>query len=168
MTPLNAPVAIAAVAYRDIETAHDGTPDNLFLILCFAAFRLHPAAAMRAVFRQWNGDPFIYARRDRTACPPAVAAPRFSARPLRIGFGVASRMRRGLALTGAQSGFQFSAQPLRLLFQALDLFLLPFTLLPQPLVLLLRPIQLPLGNKLDAIGLLVCGSPGDWFHPTLR
>jgi hypothetical protein len=30
MTPLDAPVAIAAVAYSDIKTAHDGSPNNLF------------------------------------------------------------------------------------------------------------------------------------------
>ena len=67
MAPLDAPVAIAAMAYSDIETAHDGTPNDLFLILCFAAFRLYPATAMRAALRQWNGDPFVHAPRDGAA-----------------------------------------------------------------------------------------------------
>ena len=84
------------------------------MILSFAAFRLHPAATMRTALRQWNGDPFIYALRDWTARLPAVVASGFAARRLRIGFGAAPRMRGGLALTGAQCGFQFSAQPLRL------------------------------------------------------
>ena len=48
MTPLDPPAAIAAVAYSDIKTAHDGSPNNLFLILRFVAFRLHCAVAMRA------------------------------------------------------------------------------------------------------------------------
>jgi len=168
MAPLHAPVAIAAVAYGDIETAHDGTPDDLFLILCLAAFQLHPAATMRAAFRQWNGDPFIYALRDGAARLPAVVATRFAAWALRIGFRFAPRMRRGLALTGAQSGFQFSTQPLRLLFQALVLFLEPFTLLAQFLVLLLCPIQLPLRDELDALRWLVRRGLADWSHPTLR
>ena len=116
MMPLDAPLAIAAVAHRDIETAHHRAPDDLFLILCFAAFRFHLPAAMRAAFRHRNRNPFIYPRRDRAARLPAIAAPRFSAWPLGIGFAVASRMWRGLAPTGAQRGFQFPAQPLRLLF----------------------------------------------------
>ena len=57
MTPLDAPVAIAAVAYSDIRTAHDGSPNNLFPILRFAAFRLRCAAAMRAARRQHSPAP---------------------------------------------------------------------------------------------------------------
>ena len=91
MAPLNAPVAMAAVAYGDIETAHDGTPDDLFLILCFAAFRLHAASTLRAAFRQWNGDPFIYALRDRPACLPAVVPTGLAARALGISRRTADR-----------------------------------------------------------------------------
>ena len=153
MASLHPPLALAAAAHGDIETAHDGPPDNLFLILCFAAFRLHAAAAMRAALRQWNRDPFIHARRDGTARLPAVAAARFAARPLRVGFWCAARMRRGLTLAGTQRCFQFPAQAFRFLFQALDLF-------AQPVVFLLRPIQLSFRNKLDALRLPVSGGLG--------
>jgi uncharacterized protein (TIGR03435 family) len=70
-------------------------------------------------------------------------------------------MRGGLALAGAQRRFRFPAQPLGFLFQPLDLF-------AQPFVFLLRPFQLPLRNKLDALGLLVYSGPAGWSHPTLR
>ena len=123
MASLHPPLAIAAATHSDIETAHDGPPDNLFLILGFAAFRLHAAAAMRAALRQGNRDSFIHARRDGTARLPAIAAARFAAWALRVGFWVAARMRCGLTLAGTQRRFQFPAQPLRFLFQALVLFL---------------------------------------------
>jgi hypothetical protein len=123
MAPLDAPVANAAVTYSDIETAHDGTPDDLFLILCFVAFRLHPAAKMRAALRRWNGYPFVHTPRNGAAPPLAIAATGFAAWALRIGYWCAARMRGGLTSAGAQRGFQFPPQPLRLLFQALDLLL---------------------------------------------
>ena len=61
MTPLDAPVAIAAVTHGNIETTNDGPPDDLFLILGLAAFRLHAAAAMRAALRQRNRNLFLHA-----------------------------------------------------------------------------------------------------------
>jgi hypothetical protein len=70
-------------------------------------------------------------------------------------------MGRGLTLAGAQRCFQFPAQAFGFLFQALDLF-------AQPLVFLLRSIQLAFRNKLNALRLLVCGRPTNWSHPTLR
>src|SRR6266545_3248657 len=70
-------------------------------------------------------------------------------------------MRSGLSLAGAQRCFQFPAQAFGFLFQALDL-------LAQPLVFLLRSIQLWFRNKLNALRLLVCGGPTNWSHPTLR
>ena len=161
MESLHPPLALAAAAHDDIKTAHDGPPDNLFLILCFAAFRFHAATAMRAALWQWNRDPFIHTRRYGTARLPAIAAARFAAWPLRVGFWCAARMRCGLALAGAQRGFQFPAQTFGFLFQPLDLF-------AQPLVFLLRSIQISFRNKLDALRLLICGGPADWSHPTLR
>src|ERR1051325_6608515 len=145
MAPLDAPLAITAAAHGNIETAHDRPADNLFLILRFAAFRLYPAATMRAPLRERNRDSFIHARRDGAARLPTVAATGFAARALRIGFRAAPRVRCGLTLTGAQRGFQFSPQPFSLLLQA-------FVLFAQPLVFLLRPVQFPLRNKLDALG----------------
>ena len=153
MASLHPPLALAAAAHGDIETAHDGSPDNLFLILCFAAFRLHAAAAMRAALRQGNRDSFIHARRDGTACLPAIAAARFAAWPLRVGFWFAARMRCGLALAGTQRCFQFPAQTFRFLFQTLVLF-------AQPVIFLLRPIQLSFRNKLDALRLPVSRRAG--------
>ena len=161
MASLHPPLAFVAVAHGDIETAHYGAPYNLFLILGFAAFRFHAAAAMRAALRQGNRDSFIDARRDGTASLPAIAAARFAAWPLRVGFWGAARMRCGLALAGAQRGVQFPAQTFGFLFQPLDLF-------AQPLVFLLRSIQISFRNKLDALRLLTCGGLADWSHPTLR
>ena len=67
MASLHPPLTLVAPAHSDIETSHYGSPDNLFLILCFAAFRFHAAAAMRAALWQWNRDSFIHARRDGAA-----------------------------------------------------------------------------------------------------
>ena len=86
MAPLHAPVAIAALTHSNIEK-HDSPPDDFFLIL-FPSFpaprRRHNAAAVR----QGDRDPFIHAHWCRTARLPAVAAARFSAWALRIGFGL--------------------------------------------------------------------------------
>src|SRR5436190_17775275 len=106
MASLHPPPAAAAAAHIDIETAHDGPPDNLFLILCFAAFPLHAAAAMRTALGQGNLDPFIHPPWDRAARLSAIASARLAARAIRVAFGCAPRMRRGLALAGAQRGFQ--------------------------------------------------------------
>src|SRR6266849_1016462 len=105
MTSLHPPPALAAATHSDVETAHDGSPNNLFLILCFAALRLYAPAAIRAVRRQWNRDLFIHALRNRAACLPTIAAARFAAGPLRVGFRIAARMWCGLPLAGAQRCF---------------------------------------------------------------
>src|SRR5207248_1799970 len=123
MASLHSPPTLAAAAHGNIETAHYSAPDNLFLILCFAAFHLHTAAAMRAVLRQWNRDPFIHARRNGTARLSAIAATQSTAWALRVAFWCAARMRRRLPLAGAQRCFQFPAQPLGFLFQMLVLLL---------------------------------------------
>ena len=161
MASLHPPLAVAAAPHSDIETAHYGAPDNLFLLLCFAAFRFHAAAAMRAVLWQWNRDSFIYARWDGAARLPAVVAARFAAWPLWIGFWGAARMRRGLALAGAQRGLQFLAE-------TLDFLLEPLNLVSLLLNSLLGPVQLSLGNKIDAFRLLVPRGLARWSHPTLR
>ena len=122
MASLHAPVAIAAVTHSNIETSHDGPPDDLFLILGFAACRLHAAATMRAALGQGNRNLFIHALWNGAARLPAVAAARLTAWPLRVGFWVAPRMRGGLTLAGTQCCFQFSPQPLSFLLQALVLF----------------------------------------------
>src|SRR5260370_7903910 len=116
MAPLHPPPARAAPAHRDIETAHYGAPDNLFLILCFAALRLHAPAAMRTVRRQWNRDPFIYARRDGAACLPAVATARVAAWPLRIGFWPAPPLRVPLTATAPHPSPHFPPHTLLPLF----------------------------------------------------
>ena len=46
MASLHPSLALLAPPHSDIETAHYGSPDNLFLILCFAAFPFYLAAAM--------------------------------------------------------------------------------------------------------------------------
>ena len=161
MASLNPPLTLVAPAHSDIETSHYGSPDNLFLILCFAAFRFHAATAMRAALWQWNRDSFIHARRDGTARLPAIAAARFAAWPLWVGFWCAARMGCGLALAGAQRGFQFPAQTLRFLFQALVVF-------AQPVIFLLHTVQFAFRNKLDPLRLPVSGALAKRFHPTLR
>src|SRR5207248_7317782 len=109
MASLDPPLALAAAAHGDIETAHYGSPDNFFLILCFATFRFHAAAAMRAVLRQWNRDPFIHPRWNGAARLSTIALARLAARPLWVGFRVTPRMRRALTLASAQRGFQLPA-----------------------------------------------------------
>lgn len=162
MASLHPPLAVAAATHSDIETAHHGPPDNLFLILCFAAFRLYAAAAMWAALWQWNRDPLIYPCRDGAACLPAVVAARFAAWPPRVGFGGTPRMRRGLTLAGAQRGFQFLAETLDFLLEPLNLT----SLLLNPL---LGPVQLSFGNKVDAFRLLIVpGGLARRSHPTLR
>src|SRR5579863_3621035 len=159
MASLYAALAIAATTHGDIETTHDGPSHNLFLILRFAAFRLHAAAAMRTVIRQGNLDAFIHARRDGAACLSAIAAARFTAGSLRVGFRPAPRMGRGLTLGSTQSCFQLPAQAFRFLFPAFNLF-------AQPVVFLLRSIQLSFGNELDVFRVRVSRRPSGWFHPT--
>ena len=44
--------ALTTVAHSNIETAHDGPPHNLFLILGLGAFPFHAAATMRAAIGQ--------------------------------------------------------------------------------------------------------------------
>ena len=116
---------------------------------------------MRAALWQGNRDSFIHARRGGTARLPAIAAARFAAWPLRVGFWCAARMPCGLALAGAQRGFQFPAQTFGFLFEALVFF-------AQPVILLLHPIQFALRNKLDAFRLPFSGALAKRFHPTLR
>src|SRR4051812_18182927 len=119
MASLHPPPALAAPTNLDVESAHQGAPHNLFLILCFAAFRLHAAAAMRAAFGQWNHDSFIHPRRDGTARLTSIVATRFAARALRVGIWVAARMGRCLTFAGAQRCFQFPSQAFGFLLQPL-------------------------------------------------
>ena len=167
MASLHPPLAVATAAHSDIETAYDGPPDDLFLILRFAAFRLHVAAATRAALRQSNGDPFIHSRGDRAARLPAIAVARFPAWPLRIGFRRAARMRRGLTFAGAQRGFQFPAKAFGFLLQPLRFPSEPLVFFAQMLIFLLGLIQVAFGNKVDTITLIVRGG-GTRSHPTLR
>ena len=161
MASLHPPLALVAPAHSDIETAHYGSPDNLFLILCCEAFRIYAAAALRAALRQWNRDSFVHARGDGTARLPAIAAAWFAAWPLGVGFWCAARMRCGLAFAGAQRSFQFPAQTFRFLFQA-------FVFFAQSVIFLLHPIQFAFRDKLDAFRLPVSGALANRFHPTLR
>ena len=74
MASLHPPVAIAAVTHSNIKTSHDGPPDDLFLILGFAAYLLNAAAAMRAALGQGNRNLFIHTLWNGAARLPAVAA----------------------------------------------------------------------------------------------
>src|SRR5260370_18406224 len=98
MTSLPPPRTSAAMPHGDIEPAHHGSTDDLFLILRFAAFQLHAAAAMWTALRQGDRDPFIHARGDRPARLPAIPAARLTARPLRFGFLFSAHVRRSLSL----------------------------------------------------------------------
>jgi len=83
MASLHSPLALEAAAHSDIETAHYGSPDNLFLILCFAAFPLHaarrnagsaPAEEPRSVpppAMGWGGMPV--GRSRSPVCGPAAS-----------------------------------------------------------------------------------------------
>jgi hypothetical protein len=165
MASLHLPPALAAAAHSDIETAYYGSPDNLFLILCCAAFRLHAATAMRAALRQWNRDPFIHPRRNGAARLSAIAPARLAPWPLRVDFRIAARMWRRLTLAGTQRCFQFPAQPFGFLLEALGFPLKPIILPPELLVLLLRPFQLSPGDKVDGFSWFVTRRPPNWSHP---
>ena len=90
MASLHLSPAIVAATHRNIETAHYGPPHDLFLILGLAAFRFYAATAMRAALGQGNRDSFIHPRRNGTARPSAIAAPRLTPWPLWIPFRCAA------------------------------------------------------------------------------
>src|SRR5260370_39394864 len=133
MTSLHPPRTSAAMPHGDIEPAHHGSPDDLFLVLRFAAFQLHAAAAMWTTLRQGDHDPFIHARGDRPARLSAIPAARLTARLLGTGFCFSARVRRGLTLAGPQSPFQPPPH-------ALPLPLHPSNLFPPPPVFFLRSL----------------------------
>src|SRR5262249_41055355 len=168
MASLHTPLAVATAAHSDIETAYDRPPDDLFLILRVAAFRLHVAAAMRAALRQSNLDPFIHPRGDWATGLPAIASARFPAWPLRIGFRRAARMWRGLTFAGAQRGFQFPAKAFGFLLQSRRFPSEALVFLAQMLIFLLGLIQVAFGNKVDATVRIVHGGSATRSHPTLR
>src|SRR5207249_3467623 len=116
-------------------------------------FRSYAASATRAALRQRDVDPFIEARRNGAAGASAVGATGFPAWGLGVRFQFPARMRRGLSLAGPQRCFQFLAEPLDLLPQAVAFLLQALTFplqaltFPLPsLVLLLQPFDLPLGS----------------------
>ena len=59
MPPLHPAATTAAATHCNIETAHHGAPDNVFLILRFAALKLYPTSTMGALFRQRHTVLFI-------------------------------------------------------------------------------------------------------------
>src|SRR5260370_7778433 len=111
MTSLPPPRTSAAMPHGDIEPAHHGSPDDLFLVLRFAAFQLHAAAAMWTTLRQGDHDPFIHARGDRPARLSAIPAARLTARLLGTGFCFSARARPALPLAVPQCRFQLSPPP---------------------------------------------------------
>ena len=156
MASLYAALAIAATTHGD--RTHHGPSHNLFLILRFAAFRLHAAAAMRTVIRQGNLDAFIHTRRDGAACLSATAQrPDLFTGSLRVATAPANGARPDALRTQRPN----LTQAFRFLFPALDLF-------AQPVVFLLRSIQLSFGNELDLFRVRVSRLLSGWFHPTLR
>jgi len=74
-------------------------------------------------------------------------------------------MWRRLTLAGTQRQFQFPAQPFGFLLEALGFALKPVILLPELLVLLLRPFQLSPGDKVDGFSWFVTRRPPNWSHP---
>jgi len=156
VTPLDSTMALRATAHLNIATTHQRAPDHLFLELRLGGRIIHLATAIRALFRQGNRDLLIDASGNGTARPPAVFPARLTPRPLRTALESSPRMRSRLALAGSKRCFQFLAQPLVLLSQALNLF-------SQSLVLALRPVQVLLGNEFEGfrwrVG--VCA----WSHP---
>jgi hypothetical protein len=51
MPPLHPPATIPAATHSNIEAAHHGAPDNVFLILRFAALKLYPTSTVRTLLR---------------------------------------------------------------------------------------------------------------------
>lgn len=79
--------ALPAMTHADIETAHDGAPHDLFLILGLVALWLYAATAMRTLFGQSNGDLLVYTLRNRTARLLAISLARLATRPLGVVLG---------------------------------------------------------------------------------
>ena len=159
MASLHTPLTLAAAAHRDIESAYYGSPYNLFLILCLAAFLLDATAAMRTALWQWDGYPFIHSRRDGAARLSAIAPARLASWTLRVAFWRTARMRCRLALAGAQRRFQFLAQALHFLLE-------PFNLTSLLLNALLGPVQLfPRGEFEDLRLPLLLASAGCAHSP---
>ena len=56
MPPLHPAATTTAAAHGNIEAAHHGAPNNLFLILRFAPLKLYATSAMRTLLRQRDTD----------------------------------------------------------------------------------------------------------------
>ena len=110
MASLHLPRTSPATTHRYIKAAHHGPPYDVFLILRSTTLRLHvTAAAMWTALGQGDGDLFIDARRNGTACWLAVVPARLTPWPLGVGLWFSAGMRRRLTFAGAQSRFQFPA-----------------------------------------------------------
>jgi hypothetical protein len=153
MPALDSATAPAAAAHGDIKAAHHGAPYDLFLVLRCGVLDLYAASATRAARGQRDVERFIDARRDGAAGASAVSAAGFPAWELGVRFQFPARMWCRLSLARPQRCFQFLAEPLDLLLQAVAFLLQALTFplqaltFPLPsLVLLLQPFDLPLGS----------------------
>jgi len=146
-----------------ISKRRTGPPHNLFLVLRLAAFRLHAAAATWAALRQRNHDHDLFIH------PRWGGAASLVGRSGILAYGAAAV---GWPLVCHQNEARLDAcwrvtllptagADVRFPVSGLDLF-------AQPQVLLLRSIQIPFRNKLDALRLTVCSGPANWSHPILR
>ena len=134
MPSLHPPRTPPAPAHHDIKTPHYGPSYDVFLILRLTTLRLQVvSAAMRAALRQRDGDLFIDARRNRTACLPTVLPAGLAPRSLGVGLWSSAGMWCRLTFAGSQSRFQFPAQAFALLFE-------PIVFFPQPLNLPFGPV----------------------------
>src|SRR5487761_1962148 len=110
MASLHSPRTPLATAHGNIKAAHYGPPYDVFLILSFTTLWTHIAAtAMRAALGQGDGDLFIDARRNGTACLLTVLLARLTPWPLGVGLWFSAGMRCRLTFGGPQSCFQFPA-----------------------------------------------------------
>src|SRR5215469_1667648 len=144
MASLHLAATILAVANLDVEAAHDGLPNDLFLILRLPPFQFQSAPTVWAALRKCNWNLLVDPWRDGATAVAAVARTRFAPRTFGIGFGFPARKRRCLPLGGSQRFFQLLAQALVFLLQ-------PRVFPVQLLDLLLRPLQFLLRDEFDGL-----------------
>src|SRR5271170_3786339 len=120
MPALHPLVALVTAADGNVEAPHPGARHDLFLILRFHALDRERPPAAGALRRCVDLDLFIYMIWDWPLMVDAMVLTGLA--PWRFGMLLrrAARERRGLALGGSLCAFQFVAQPLILLPQALQ------------------------------------------------
>ncbi len=126
-------LTLVTTADGNVEAPHPGAAHDLFLVLRFHPLEGEWPPAVGALRWSVDLDLFVYMLRDRPLMVGAMGLTGLAPRRFGIVLRLAARERSGLAFASTQRGFQFVAQSLILLPQALQFLvkslLLPFYLL---------------------------------------